>query len=1044
MKLKKLALIALSSAVLFTGISSFIASGAHAEYTATSNQNWMEQVNNQNPSFKNSRIRDVLLPGTHDSGTATFGMGGNVKASPDSNPIVQAGNQLTKDSKRNQVIRQDNLIADQLNHGIRYLDLRVAPYNNGDPGGVENFNQYDLRIVHDLYGEKVEDMLAATSNFLSNNSKEILILDFQHFYTMDSTGYSHLKSLIENYLGIWLVNKNQFGPTSTLNDLWSANKRVFVLFGTDHGPWTYDWSSAGYNSSTADALTKANNSNKSWIFTRNENIVSNWYAKNNINDHITALDQDTLQNVDPNKFHVVQDVMAGATRGSAIDANAFALNRLQGSWMNRSLNIIMVDFYNNCDLVNVIKRLNTSNRPDGDNAPGVYVNADPNLSGAGNRLLGDVDDLGKGNGYDAGNDKITSVQIVGPYTVELFTESNYRGDRLQLSGSEVTNLNVSYPSFNDTISSIRITRTDEASGVFLYDDTDFKGKRIRLTGDEPNLALTSLGHDKAASIQFVGNYQVQVYDDANYTGNTGSWTSSQSNLGDWNDRASSIKITPITDTSGVYIYQDLNYSGQSLRLTSSVNSLPAGWDNKVSSINIVGNYYVTLWSVLNTGAGGTGHYYEVKDPAVLKDLTKVVWDNNNSTLDDNISSMYIQDMRKQPQDYVNLDANALQITYSGTDGANYVTSNVELPSIGASGSTITWTSSNPQVISAANGTVILPQKPITPVQLTAKIEYGSANTTKTYNLSVINASLVTADYNALQIQYAGSDNANSVTSNVTLPTVGKNGTPITWSSSYTPVISTNGTVTPSNFGSTKVTLTATLLPGLVKSFDLVVADGIVVTDRNALSIGYAAGESETKVLSRLTLPTRGLNGSTITWTSSHSSVVSVNGVVTNPTTDTNVTLTATVSKGAGPSLTKSFVVTVAGTTIVLNGENPTRTNGTGYAGALGSGWTGTGYWNFNNTTGFYVDYDVNVVSAGTYNINFRYANGDTKNRMMSVLVDSVGATQVFTSTGSWNTNWGDVNITVSLTAGTHTIRVAPLDATGAAGVNLDKITVVKQ
>lgn len=60
----------------------------------------------------------------------------------------------------------------------------------------------------------------------------------------------------------------------------------------------------------------------------------------------------------------------------------------------------------------------------------------------------------------------------------------------------------------------------------------------------------------------------------------------------------------------------------------------------------------------------------------------------------------------------------------------------------------------------------------------------------------------------------------------------------------------------------------------------------------------------------LTLPTTGANGTSISWESSHSSLIATNGVVTLPTdNDTTVTLTATIQKGSVTD-TKTFTLVV--------------------------------------------------------------------------------------------------------------------------------------
>src|SRR5690554_3533124 len=64
----------------------------------------------------------------------------------------------------------------------------------------------------------------------------------------------------------------------------------------------------------------------------------------------------------------------------------------------------------------------------------------------------------------------------------------------------------------------------------------------------------------------------------------------------------------------------------------------------------------------------------------------------------------------------------------------------------------------------------------------------------------------------LDIVYRGSDDADSVTQDLTLVTRGKNGATVTWKSDNTDVIANDGSVTRPEFGKgdAEVTLTATL------------------------------------------------------------------------------------------------------------------------------------------------------------------------------------------------------------------------------------------
>lgn len=196
------------------------------------------------------------------------------------------------------------------------------------------------------------------------------------------------------------------------------------------------------------------------------------------------------------------------------------------------------------------------------------------------------------------------------------------------------------------------------------------------------------------------------------------------------------------------------------------------------------------------------------------------------------------------EEIVAVDKDDLGISYGSGDSINNVTSHITLVTEGASGSIITWSSSDPGII-AADGTVARPPygSDDTTVTLTATITKGIVSDTKDFTLTVKEApqtdsEAVAADKDSLVIVYSGSESAGSVTQNVTLSTSGSSGTTITWSSSHSDIISNNGIVTrPScGLGDTLVRLTATINKGSVsdtKEFDLIVKQA--AADESGLS-----------------------------------------------------------------------------------------------------------------------------------------------------------------------------------------------------------------
>ncbi len=95
---------------------------------------------------------------------------------------------------------------------------------------------------------------------------------------------------------------------------------------------------------------------------------------------------------------------------------------------------------------------------------------------------------------------------------------------------------------------------------------------------------------------------------------------------------------------------------------------------------------------------------------------------------------------------------------------------------------------------------------------------------------------------------------------------------------------------------------------------------------------------------------------------------------------------------------------------------------------------GTGFDVANSKATDWLDYVVNVAAAGTYEFDFRVANGQTTAGTFHVNVDGTNATGAISipATGGWQT-WQTIAKTgINLTAGIHTLRIA-YDTNGSSG-----------
>ena len=245
-----------------------------------------------------------------------------------------------------------------------------------------------------------------------------------------------------------------------------------------------------------------------------------------------------------------------------------------------------------------------------------------------------------------------------------------------------------------------------------------------------------------------------------------------------------------------------------------------------------------------------------------------------------------------------------------------------LPATGANGSTITWVSSNPAVVSNNGQTVTRPSagSQDATLTLTATITKGAVSDTKLFTLTVLKqaASSVATVTSATYTVSAGGTSSETIT-NVPygttrtefLAALTKGEPHQIWMDTSIPDPVVTGTILEvfAQDATTRVSYTVTVNPN--SDITLVEADKAALTDNQIK--GSNTDLANVIIALQNPLPATGANGSTITWVSSNPAVVSNNGqTVTRPSAgsqDATLTLTATITKGA-VSDTKVFPLTV--------------------------------------------------------------------------------------------------------------------------------------
>jgi hypothetical protein len=141
------------------------------------------------------------------------------------------------------------------------------------------------------------------------------------------------------------------------------------------------------------------------------------------------------------------------------------------------------------------------------------------------------------------------------------------------------------------------------------------------------------------------------------------------------------------------------------------------------------------------------------------------------------------------------------------------------------------------------------------------------------------------------------------------------------------------------------------------------------------------------------------------------------------TPSTATTYTATFTESAGQTLYEAENAVLSGA-VVANNQ---------------TGFTGTGFADYVNASGDFVEWTVNAPTAGSYKLVFRFANGSTTSRPLAIAVNgsTVNSGLAFPSTGAWST-WQTVSVTATLNAGNNKVRAT---STGSSGPNVDHLAL---
>jgi hypothetical protein len=309
-----------------------------------------------NPTYNNKKLRELVIPGTHDS--TTYGISSDSVVAPGQDlsdsvnmvPEFLRGALITK-----WAVAQNLTTLEQLNAGVRYLDIRII--NRDEPVTKANPVGQTFWTLHSLYSLRFEDVLRDISDFHRANPTEIVIVDLNHFYRMNTSNtptkrtkselvlaaFKRLHHLIGRYLRGSIADSN-LTPNSTLSEFRSRGTPIVVI----------------YNSRTADMIRTQSHVSlePSWS---THSIVSPWPNVQHVSlveKHLAALSASpsVTENgklvvfqcqISPDTSFITSHVWSGVGLKYAADRD----NPMTSAWIDKTLvekkqflNILIFDF----------------------------------------------------------------------------------------------------------------------------------------------------------------------------------------------------------------------------------------------------------------------------------------------------------------------------------------------------------------------------------------------------------------------------------------------------------------------------------------------------------------------------------------------------------------------------------------------------------------------------------------------------------------------------------------------------------------------------
>lgn len=297
------------------------------------------------PKIGNLTLKNITLPGTHDSGTFYL----TDTPMPGSDPIIwealyRLASLLSEDvtvTARKWSQSQDKTFYEQMQGGIRYFDLRSG-WNRTTKQWI---------TFHLLEGTEVRYLLQNITQYLIDYPKEVVIVELSHFdgYPL-ATDIVQLKNMVLDILGPFLYPVD-YSLNFTINQMVSSGKRAIVTMESGFDNKTV-WSGNVIHNTYADTadLTTMINYNNGTVQSYMNGSHPNQYFK--ISWTLTPDTSTILDSVEPWKPQTLIALADYANKALP----SFWNNILKNGW--RMGNILIIDHFEKSQIMNVVWAMN--------------------------------------------------------------------------------------------------------------------------------------------------------------------------------------------------------------------------------------------------------------------------------------------------------------------------------------------------------------------------------------------------------------------------------------------------------------------------------------------------------------------------------------------------------------------------------------------------------------------------------------------------------------------------------------------------------------